>query len=209
MSLPLVSVLITTHNYDRFVTEAIESVLSQDFPPDQIEVLVVDDGSTDDTPERVKKYWLRIRYFCKPNGGQASALNFGIVRAAGESIALLDADDLFLPVKLTLIVDGFQQDSALGMVYHRLVEWYVQTDERRERSFSAVSGDIRKSADRFLSSVAEPASCVAFHRSALGPFLPIREESACAGKAQGTSTLEPRPSSRAKSSINPLSTEGQ
>src|SRR5215831_667914 len=106
MSLPLISVLITTHNYGRFIEEAIESVLSQDFPSDQVEILVVDDGSTDDTPERVKKYGLRIRYLYKPNGGQASALNFGIARACGEFIALLDADDLFLPGKLRRIIQN-------------------------------------------------------------------------------------------------------
>jgi glycosyltransferase involved in cell wall biosynthesis len=176
MSLPLISVLITTHNYGRFIEEAIGSVLSQDFPPDRVEILVVDDGSTDGTSERVKKYGLHIQYFYKPNGGQASALNFGIARARGEFIALLDADDLFLPGKLKRIVDSFHQDPALGMVYHRLVEWYVQTDERRERSFFAISGDIRKAPDRFVSYLAEPASCVTFRRSALDPLLPIPEE---------------------------------
>ena len=55
---PLVTVLIDTYNYGHFVEQAIESVLSQDFPPEQMEVLVVDDGSTDDTSERVKKFAL-------------------------------------------------------------------------------------------------------------------------------------------------------
>jgi glycosyltransferase involved in cell wall biosynthesis len=175
MSLPLISVLITTYNYGRFIEEAIESVLTQDFPPEQMDVLVVDDGSTDDTSQRVKKYGLRIRYFYKPNGGQASALNFGIARAYGEIVALLDADDLFLPGKLVRIVQAFQQDPALGMVYHRLLEWYVQTGERHERSFSAISGDIHKVPDRFLSYLAEPASCISFRRSALNPLLPVPE----------------------------------
>ena len=78
---PAVSVLITTYNHGRFVGEAIESLLSQDFPPDRFEIPVVDDGSTDDTQERVKKYGERIRYFYRPNGGQAAALNYGIARA--------------------------------------------------------------------------------------------------------------------------------
>jgi glycosyltransferase involved in cell wall biosynthesis len=176
MSTPVVSVLITTYNYGRFVQEAIESVLSQDFTHNQFEILVIDDGSTDDTAERLKKYGSRIRYFHKTNGGQASALNFGIARTRGEFIALLDADDLFLPGKLERVVDGFHKDPALGMVYHRLVEWYEQTDERRERPFSAISGDIRKTPDRFRSYTAEPASCVAFRRSALDPLLPIPED---------------------------------
>jgi glycosyltransferase involved in cell wall biosynthesis len=175
MGLPLVSVLITAHNYGRFIEEAIDSVLSQDFPLDQLEILIVDDGSTDDTPERVKKYGSRIRYFLKPNGGQASALNFGIARACGQIVALLDADDLLLPGKLTRVVEAFRQDPGLGMVYHRLVEWYVETGERCERAFSAISGDIHTVPDRFRSYVAEPASCISFRRSALNPLLPIPE----------------------------------
>src|SRR5260370_6814505 len=103
-----------------------------------MEVVIVDDGSTDDTAERVRKYGAKVRYFHKPNGGQASALNLGLAKARGEIVALLDADDRFLPGKLKRIVDAFQQDPALGMVYHRLLEWYVQTGERRERSFNPI-----------------------------------------------------------------------
>jgi glycosyltransferase involved in cell wall biosynthesis len=176
MRAPVVSVLITTFNYGRFIGEAIESVLSQDFPLDRLEILVIDDGSTDDTEERVKKYSSHIRYFYKPNGGQAAALNYGIARAGGEIVALLDADDLFLPGKMKRIVDAFEKDPGLGMVYHRLLEWYAETDERRERSFSPISGDLHKVPDRFLSYVSEPASCVSFRRSALKPLLPIPEQ---------------------------------
>jgi glycosyltransferase involved in cell wall biosynthesis len=176
MSELIITVLITTHNYGRFIEEAIASVLSQDFPLSQVEVLVVDDGSTDDTQERLKEYGSRIRYFYKPNGGQAAALNYGIARASGEIVAFLDADDLFLPGKLKCVVDAFQKNPALGMVYHRLLEWHVQTDERRERTFAAISGDIHKIPDQFISYVSEPASCVSFRRSALKPLLPIPED---------------------------------
>ena len=94
MSPPLISVLITTYNYGRFIEGSIDSVLSQDFLPDQLEVVVVDDGSTDDTAERVRKYDSRVQYFYQPNGGQASALNFGFAMARGEIIFLLDGDDV-------------------------------------------------------------------------------------------------------------------
>src|SRR5271169_1494414 len=73
-----VTVVVDTYNYGHFIEEAVDSVLAQDFPPEQIEILVVDDGSADDTAVRVRKYGDRIQYFCKPNGGQASTLNFGI-----------------------------------------------------------------------------------------------------------------------------------
>src|SRR6266436_367397 len=80
----LITVLITTHNYGHFIEHAIDSVLSQDFPLEQVQILVVDDGSIDDTRDRVKKYGSRVEYFYKPNGGQASALNFGFAHARGE-----------------------------------------------------------------------------------------------------------------------------
>lgn len=176
MGLPLVSVLITAHNYGRFIDEAIESVMSQDYPADRMELVIVDDGSTDDTAERVRKYGAKVRYYWKLNGGQASAINLGLAKACGEIVALLDADDLFLPGKLTHIVDAFQQDPTLGMVYHPLLEWYLQTGERRERHFPGISGDIYKVPDRFLSYYAEPASCISFRRTALNPLLPIPEE---------------------------------
>src|SRR5260370_17330054 len=100
MTVPLVTVLIDTYNYGRFIEDAIESVLKQDFPLGQVEILVVDDGSTDDTAERVKKYGSRIRYLYKRNGGQASAFNFGLANAKGEIIPFLHAADYFLPANL-------------------------------------------------------------------------------------------------------------
>jgi glycosyltransferase involved in cell wall biosynthesis len=176
MPAPLITVLITTYNYGQFIEEAIDSVFAQDFPVDKVEILVVDDGSSDNTSERVGKYGSRIRYLYKTNGGQASALNFGIAEARGQIIALLDADDLFLPGKLALVADAFQQDPKLGMVYHRLLEWHTQTDQRREwRHFSSVSGDIHKVPDQFLSYVTQPTSCITFRRTSLNRLLPIPE----------------------------------
>src|SRR5580692_197518 len=105
---PLITVLIDTYNYGRFIEEAINSVFSQDFSMERVQVLVVDDGSTDDTAERVKKYGSRIEYFYKPNGGQGTALNEGFALARGEIVVLLDADDYFLPGKLRRVAEEFQ-----------------------------------------------------------------------------------------------------
>ena len=176
MSACLVSVLITAYNYGRFIEESIDSVLAQDFPRDQVEILIVDDGSTDDTAERVKKYGSSITYLHKENGGQASALNHGLERAGGEIVALLDADDLFLPGKIAYLADIFARDPSLGMVYHKLQEWHAETGLRREWPFVEISGDIRSDPKRISLFLPQPTSGVAFRRSLLKPLLPIPEQ---------------------------------
>jgi glycosyltransferase involved in cell wall biosynthesis len=97
MHAPTVSVVIPTYNYAHFVTEAVDSVLGQTCPAD--EVIVVDDGSTDDTRERLRAYGDRIRYVYQPNQGLSAARNTGICAARGEWVALLDSDDTWHPRK--------------------------------------------------------------------------------------------------------------
>lgn len=105
---PLVTVLIDTYNYGRFIDDAIQSSLNQTFPSNYIEIIVVDDGSTDDTPERVKKYKDKIRYIYKENNGQASAFNIGIKEAKGEYIILLDSDDYMENERVERVVNEFE-----------------------------------------------------------------------------------------------------
>lgn len=175
MAAPLVTVLITTYNYGRFIEQAIDSVLSQDFPPDEVEIVIIDDGSTDDTGERVKKYGSLVRYFFQANGGQAVALNAGFARASGKIVALLDADDLLLPGRLARIADAFLQNPAVGMVYHRMLEWNMETNERRETTFPLVSGDVKTRPALFLSYEPQATSCISFRRASLNGLLPIPE----------------------------------
>ncbi len=92
---PLFSVVIATYNYGHFVERAIESVLAQTCQ--DFELIVVDDGSTDDTPERIRKFGDRLRYVRKENGGQSTAYNLGADLASGHYIYILDADDELLP----------------------------------------------------------------------------------------------------------------
>src|SRR6201997_5197810 len=100
MSKPHLSVLIDTYNHERFIEQAITSVLEQDIPMADVEIVVVDDGSTDQTPEIVRRYEPRVRLLRKPNGGQASAFNAGIPECHGQIIAFLDGDDWWAPGKL-------------------------------------------------------------------------------------------------------------
>jgi hypothetical protein len=117
-----VSVLIDTYNHERLIAKAIGSVLEQDFPAWQREVIVVDDGSTDGTAEIVQSFEPRVRLLTKKNGGQASAFNVGIPECRGEVIVFLDGDDWWAPGKLKRIAEVFRADSALGMIGHAFIE---------------------------------------------------------------------------------------
>jgi glycosyltransferase involved in cell wall biosynthesis len=126
MAIPAITVLIDTYNHERFIEEAIVSVLEQDFPPAEVEILVVDDGSTDRTPEIVSKFAPRVGLLRKKNGGQASAFNFGIPQAQGEIIAFLDGDDWWARSKLSHVGEAMAADSSIGIVGHGII--IVQRD---------------------------------------------------------------------------------
>ena len=119
-----VTVLIDTYNHERFIERAITSVLEQDMPLDDVEILVIDDGSTDRTPELVRCFEPRVRYLQKPNGGQASAFNFGFAQARGEIIATLDGDDRWTKEKLRRVLETLDANPEVGIVGHGFYEEY-------------------------------------------------------------------------------------
>lgn len=125
MTLPAVSVLVNTYNHERFIAQAIQSVLDQDFPADQIELIVVDDGSTDSTAQILQRFLPRIHYIHKQNGGQVSAFNAGVAEAHGEIIAFLDGDDLWARNKLSSVLAAFQKNPVIACVGHA----YYEVDE--------------------------------------------------------------------------------
>lgn len=129
MTKPIVSVLIDTYNHERYIEQAVVSAIEQDFPADEYEILVVDDGSTDRTPEIVQKFAPRVRLLRKKNGGQASAFNSGIAEASGEVISFLDGDDWFAPGKLTTVMDTLEQQPEAVAVGHGHYDFYEQTNE--------------------------------------------------------------------------------
>jgi glycosyltransferase involved in cell wall biosynthesis len=112
---PRVSVVIPTYNSDRYLATAIDSALGQTYRDH--EIIVVDDGSTDQTSRILEAYGDRIRPLRQPNQGVAIARNSGIAAARGEFVAFLDADDVFLPDKLTAQVAVFDADPELGIVH--------------------------------------------------------------------------------------------
>ncbi len=115
---PLVSLVINNYNYGRFLAEAIDSALKQTYP--HTEVIVVDDGSTDNSRDITASYGDNISPVLKQNGGQASAFIAGFAASKGEIICFLDSDDMFLPEKVADIVDAFGYSSDLQSRFHPL-----------------------------------------------------------------------------------------
>jgi len=111
----LVSIVITTHNRAELVVKTIESVLSQTYQ--NIEVIVVDNESSDDTRRRLYQFGDRIKYFHKKNEGACSARNFGINQSQGEYIGLLDSDDTYLPDKIECSVKYLDENPDVALVH--------------------------------------------------------------------------------------------
>jgi glycosyltransferase involved in cell wall biosynthesis len=122
MGKPIVSVLVDTYNHERYIEQAIVSVLEQDFPPAETEILVVDDGSCDRTPEIVRKFEPRVRLLRKANGGQASAFNAAIPETTAPLVAFLDGDDWWAKEKLTAVAQAFDANPDISAVGHGFYE---------------------------------------------------------------------------------------
>src|SRR5215470_7810484 len=116
---PLVSVLMSNYNYAQYISTAIESVLSQTYS--HFELIICDDGSTDDSVAVIQRYLDdgRIQLLQKQNGGQATGFNASFRSSRGEIICFLDADDLYLPTKLTRVVSGIAEHPDCGCVINK------------------------------------------------------------------------------------------
>ena len=126
----LVSTVITSYNKAPYLAEAIISALAQDYSHQ--EILVIDDGSTDHTPEIALAFRDQIRYIRQENRGPSGAKNRGILEVRGEFIAFLDGDDCWRPGKLTKQIECFRRNPAVALVYtDRLVLREAQSSARR------------------------------------------------------------------------------
>ncbi len=113
--MPKVSVIIPTYNYGHMLAESIDSVLTQDY--DDFELIIVDDGSTDNTAAVVLEYGDRLRYVKQDHAGIAIARNTGVACARGKLIAFQDADDLWVTDTLAMRVSAMERHPELGMVF--------------------------------------------------------------------------------------------
>lgn len=129
-SLSSVSVVIPAFNAARYVGEALQSVVEQRYAP--IEILLVDDGSTDETVAFVRSKFPQVRIISQPNAGVAAARNTGLQYATGELICLLDADDGWYPGKLHAQVAYLQHHPEIGAVYHAWRVWSPRPDGQFE-----------------------------------------------------------------------------
>ena len=116
MEQPLVSVIIPVYNGERFVGEAIESVLKQGLSASAVEIIVIDDGSTDGTTAAVDRFGDQVRCHRQPNRGAAAARNTGLAIARGELIGLLDSDDLYADGMLQATTTLLQANPAVDIV---------------------------------------------------------------------------------------------
>lgn len=177
---PLVSILINNYNYGRFLPEAIDSALNQTYS--NIEVIVVDDGSTDNSQEIVKNYGDRIIPILKQNGGQASAFNEGFAASRGEIICFLDSDDLFKPEKVAEVVNVFTEHPDIGWCFHSLEFFSDNPEKFIPETYTGSSGkyDIRPYIKKGklkgkLPFAGTATSGVCFKRTLLQQILPMPE----------------------------------
>jgi len=123
-----VGVIVATFNRAQYLAEAIDSLLSQTRPPAAI--VVVDDGSTDSTPQVVNSYGDRIRYIRKENGGKASAVNVGLRESKNEYVYVFDDDDIASPDAIETLVEPLEHDPELGFAHGGMIHFTVDEQGR-------------------------------------------------------------------------------
>ena len=130
---PLISVIVPAYNAEDFLAEALESVIRQNYEP--LEIIVVDDGSTDGTAEAAKSFGERVRYLHQENSGPAAARNAGLRAARGELLSFLDADDLWPEDKLKVQLAGLARDPSREAVIGRVQLQLLSISPGGERKY--------------------------------------------------------------------------
>lgn len=177
--LPLVSVIVPTFNSGKFIKSALDSIFRQNYPMDKIEIIIIDDGSTDETLDIIKSYGDRVVYTYQENKGIASARNKGISMAEGEIITFLDGDDEWHEERIQKVVEKFISNPQVGIVYHpvALIDRNGEVIHRNfYRAFGYVEGLSGWIADQIFSGrVFCGGSSFSFRRSITERVCPVPE----------------------------------
>jgi len=171
MPRPLVSIVTPSYNQAAFLEETIRSVLEQDYEP--IEYLVVDDGSTDESPEIIRRYEDRLAWWTREeNAGQVAALNRGFARTSGELMGYLNSDDTLLPGAVSRMVEELERDPDLWLVYGDAL--YTDEASRQTGYLPSREFDVVEMVRRADNHVVQPSTL--WRREAWEHFGPLNEE---------------------------------
>jgi len=142
MGRPLVSIIVTNYNYAPYLAQSIDSALGQTY--DNVEVVVVDDGSTDNSKGIIEGYGERIKPVLKANGGHGSAVNAGFAASTGDIIIFLDADDLLYPGTIERVVEVWRPGIASLQYYLDLIDAEGKQLGERYPDYKLLNGDLKQ-----------------------------------------------------------------
>lgn len=168
-----VSVIVNNYNYGRYLRQAVDSALAQSHR--ETEVIVVDDGSTDDSRAVIAGYGERIRAILQANAGQGSAFNAGFAASRGEVVLFLDADDVLLPHALEGVVAAWRPGVAKVQFPLRVIDGEGRATGGRLPKYRMPSGDLSGTVRGGGGYPSPPTSGNAFARAALDRILPMAE----------------------------------
>jgi glycosyltransferase involved in cell wall biosynthesis len=173
---PLVSILINNFNYAQFVAQAVESALQQTYP--RVEVIVVDDGSTDDSLAKLEPHRDRMTLISQENSGQAAAMNVAFARGASEIVHFLDADDLLYATAIERIVEAFEDPRVVKVHWPlTMIDEAGRATGRLKPNDALAAGDLSPLLrEDCLEHVTPPQSGNAWTRAFLTQVLPLDEQ---------------------------------
>lgn len=170
----LATIVIVNYNYERFIAAAIDSALEQSYIP--LEVIVVDDGSTDGSRGIIAAYGNRIRVILQENAGQGSVYNAGWRAARGSYVLFLDSDDVLAKETMEKVVDAFERSDAVKVQFYlRKVDRELQPLDDLLPSYGFTSMDPRRQIAAYGYYVSPPASGNAYRKSFLDEIMPIAD----------------------------------
>ncbi len=171
----MATVVIVNYNYGKFITDAIDSALAQSYAP--LEVIVVDDGSTDESRDVIASYGQRVRAVFKDNAGQGSAYNAGWLAARGEFVLFLDSDDVLTPDAIRKVILAFKGGDAVKVQFYlRQVDRNLKPLGYRLPSYEFSRLAPREQITNYGNYLCPPASGNAFRKSFLDEIMPIADE---------------------------------